>query len=57
MFGLIYLLIRLMFMMLVLCAWLVVAAAVLPIMIVTSLTGNYRTARQLQSSLRWRRIL
>jgi hypothetical protein len=55
-FSLIFVLVRLMFLMVVLaiwCMWLMIA---LPVMLIALATGNDRTARQWQRSMRWRHI-
>ena len=53
MFGLIVLLVRLMILMVVLSVWLVWAMIALPLMLIASATGNQRSARQWERSMRW----
>ena len=56
MFALVFLFIRLMCLMLVLCLWLTWAMIALPVMLILSATGNHAASRTWQRSLRWRHI-
>ena len=56
MFALVFLFIRLMWLMLVLCLWLTWAIIAVPVMLILSATGNHAAARSWQRSLRWRHI-
>lgn len=56
MFSLLYLMIKLMIATVVLSLWLMWALIALPVMLIASATGNQRSARSWQRSLRWRRV-
>jgi hypothetical protein len=55
-FSLIYLFIKLMWLMFVLMFWLTWVLIALPVVVIASATGHQRAARQWQRSMRWRHI-